>query len=193
MKFTLSFVWRKFSRIKREGWCDVIKKMKEPKLGDAPVGHPSIFQEDSSVKAWGCPRHPLLHQQLIRSSLVKLYFNSVTSYPLYLKRLFVFLFAFVIFILWIKWILAFLCGRETRSAFSYEYSYSSHIFVEYPSLAIVCFLALVFHASLVEAVSFSYVTLSCFIVKYLESLCLDKLIGVWLRTENVKCGRWYDT
>ena len=136
------------------GWYDVIKKMKDPKLGDAPVGHPSIFQEDSSVKAWGCPRHPLLHQQTIRSSLVKLYFNSDTSYVLYLKRLFVFAFVFVIFILWIKWILAFLCGRETRSAFSYEYSYSSLICVEYSSHAIVCFLALVFHASLARAVSF---------------------------------------
>ena len=49
MKSTLSLVWRKFSRMKREGWYDEIKKMKKPKLGDAPVGHPSIFQEDSSV------------------------------------------------------------------------------------------------------------------------------------------------
>ena len=132
MKFTLSLVWRKFSRIKREGWYDVIKKMKEPKLGDAPVGHPRIFREDSSVSAWGCPRHPLLHQQTTRSFLVKLYFNSATSYVLFLKRRFVFV--FVIFILWIKWILAFLCGRETRSAFSDEYSYSSLIFVEYSSM-----------------------------------------------------------
>ena len=53
------------------------------------MGHPSILQEDSNVKAWGCPRNPLLHQQLIRLSLVKLYFNSVTSYVLYLERLFV--------------------------------------------------------------------------------------------------------
>ena len=151
MKFTLSLVWRKFSRIKREGWYDVIKKMKEPKLGDAPVGHPSIFQEDSSVKAWGCPRHPLLHQQLIRLSLVKLYFNSATSYVLYLERLFVFIFAFVIFVFWIKWILAFLCGRETRSAFSFEYSYSSLILVEYSSIATVIFSALIFHAPLVQS------------------------------------------
>ena len=115
MKFTLSLVWSKFSSIKREGRCDVIKKMKEPKLGDAPVGHPSLFQEDSSVKAWGCPRHPLLHQQTIRSSLVKLYFNSDTSYVLYLKRLFVFVFVFVIFILWIKWILAFLRVGERHA------------------------------------------------------------------------------
>ena len=38
-----------FSKVKREGWYNVIKKSEEPKLGDAPVGHPSIFQEDSSV------------------------------------------------------------------------------------------------------------------------------------------------
>ena len=63
-----------------------------------------------------------------------------------------------------------LCWRETRSAFSYEYSYSSVISVEYYFHAIVCFLALVFHASLARAVSFviSYSHISLF--NYLESL-----------------------
>ena len=73
----------------------MIKKSEKSKLGDAPVVHPCIFQEDSSIEAWGCPRHPLLHRQLIRSPLVKLYFYSVTSYVLYLERLFAFIFVFV--------------------------------------------------------------------------------------------------
>ena len=85
-----------------------------------------------------------------------------------------------------------MCGRETRSAFSFEYSYSSLIFVEYSSIATAILSALVFHASLVGVVSFSYVTLSYLIVIFLESLYLNKLICVWLETENVKCGRWYN-
>ena len=70
---------------------------------------------------------------------------------LYLERLCVFYFFFVILL--INWILDFLCGIETRSAFSCEYSYSSLISVEYSCLATAMLSALVFHASLVRAVS----------------------------------------
>ena len=51
----------------------------------------------------------------------------------------------------LDWTLAFLIGRETRSAFSYEYSYSSLILVEYSYLAIAMLLAPVFHASLIQS------------------------------------------
>ena len=40
----------------------MIKKSEKPKLGDAPVGHPSIFQEDSSVKAWASPSSSTTYQ-----------------------------------------------------------------------------------------------------------------------------------
>ena len=50
----------------------------------------------------------------------------------------------------LDWTPAFLIGRETHSAFSYEYSYSSLILVEYSCLAIAMFLAPVFHASLIQ-------------------------------------------
>jgi len=50
----------------------------------------------------------------------------------------------------LDWTPAFLIGRETRSAFSYEYSYSSLILVEYSYLAIAMLLAPVFHASLIQ-------------------------------------------
>ena len=46
-----------------------------------------------------------------------------------------------------------LVWERTRFAFSCEYSYSSLISVEYSFLAIAMLLALVFHASLVRAVS----------------------------------------
>ena len=62
----------------------MIKKSEKSKLGAAPVVHPCIFQEDSSVFPFFI--------KLIRSPLVKLYFNSVTSYVLYLERLCVFIF-----------------------------------------------------------------------------------------------------
>ena len=42
------------------GWYEKIKEGQKIKLGDAT---PRNIQEVSSVKAWGCPRHPLLHQQ----------------------------------------------------------------------------------------------------------------------------------
>jgi hypothetical protein len=54
------------------------------------------------------------------------------------------LFCFILFV-----VINGLCGRETRSAFSCEYSYSSLIFVEYSCLAIAMLLAPVFHACLI--------------------------------------------
>ena len=150
---------------------------------------PNIFQEYSGIKAWGCPRHPLLHQQTIRSFLVQLYFNFVTCYALILKRLFVFCFFYYHSLNNMDPSII-LCGRDTRSAFSYEYSYSSLIFVQYSFHVIVCFLALVFHASLSWVVSFVMPYSHCLITWRVYPV--NKLIGVWLETENAKCGRWYN-
>jgi hypothetical protein len=68
-----------------------------------------------------------------------------------------FLFYFILFA-----VINGLCGRETRSAFSCEYSYSSLIFVEYYCLAIAILLAPIFHAYLVQSllVFFSYICLA---------------------------------
>lgn len=74
-----------------------------------------------------------------------------------------------------------LCGRETRSAFSYEYSYFSLIFVENSSFVIVCSLALVFHASLVRAVSFVIIYSHILLFNYLERLYF-----------TIECVRWYN-
>ena len=86
-----------------------------------------------------------------------------------------------------------MCGRETCSGFSCEYSYSSLIFVEYSCLATTMLLAFVFHVSLVRDVS-SLVLESTLLFHCLTSwrvLCSNKFIGVWLETENASCGRWY--
>ena len=49
LAIVLSLVWRKFSRVKRGGWYNMIKKCEKSKIGDAPVVHPCIFLEDSSI------------------------------------------------------------------------------------------------------------------------------------------------
>jgi hypothetical protein len=85
-----------------------------------------------------------------------------------------------------------LCGRETRSAFSYEYSYSSFIFVEYSFHVIVCSLALFFMHLLLDLLALLYYTLISHCLITWRVYLLNKLIGVWLRTENAKCGRWYN-
>jgi hypothetical protein len=56
-----SFVWRKFSSVGKGEWCDEMKNGQKLKLGDAHVNPRN--PRSTSVKAWGCPRHPLLHQQ----------------------------------------------------------------------------------------------------------------------------------
>ena len=70
----------------------MIKKSENSKLGDAPVVHPCIFQEDSTSKLGDAQGIPFFIDNIIRSLLVKLYFYSVTSYVLYLERRFVFIF-----------------------------------------------------------------------------------------------------
>ena len=49
MRITLSLMWWKFSS-KQKGRYDEIKKSEKPKLGDAPVGHPSKFKKTQASK-----------------------------------------------------------------------------------------------------------------------------------------------
>ena len=132
---------------------------------------PSIFQEDSSVKTWGCPRHPLLHRQSIRSSLVRLYFNFFTSYVLFLERMCAFTFNLFMFYFLITtcWILALFFGRDTRSVVLLEYSYSSHLLVEYSHLALLSFQLLFSCISCSELLVLLKKVLSCFTYTCLES------------------------
>jgi hypothetical protein len=121
--------------------------------------HPKKCPRSTSGKALGCPRHPLLHQQKYKVIFQDTIFLLLYTLCLILGASVVFciLFSFVLFAL-----INGLCGRETRSAFSCEYSYSSLIFVEYSCLAILMLLAHVFHASLVQSllVFFSYIWLA---------------------------------
>ena len=103
--------------------------------------------------------------------------------------MFLFSVCLVFLLFYTCWILAFMCERETRSTFSCGYSYSSIISVEYSCLVTIMLLALVFHASLVRAVSSFMLDYSLFsLLNLLESLCSNKFIGVCVGSENVACG-----
>ena len=49
MRITMSFDVKKIFKHQERGWYNVIKKSENPKVGEAPVGHQSIFQVDSSI------------------------------------------------------------------------------------------------------------------------------------------------
>ena len=61
MKIVWSFVWRKFSSVGREEWCDEMKDGQKLKLGDAHVT-PRNIQEVQAPKLGDAPASPL-HQQ----------------------------------------------------------------------------------------------------------------------------------
>ena len=76
----------------------MIKKSEKSKLGDAPWFIPAYFNKTQASKLGDAQGIPFFINKLIRSPLVKLYFNSVTSYVLYLERpcafIFILLFSF---------------------------------------------------------------------------------------------------
>ena len=49
MRTTMSFGLKKVFKDQERGRYDEIKKSEKPKLRDAPIGHPSILQEESSI------------------------------------------------------------------------------------------------------------------------------------------------
>ena len=128
-----------------------MKNGQKLKLGDAHVT-PRNIQEVQASKlgdAWASPSSSKKYQVIFQCAIFLLLHMLcvVLGASLFLFSVF---FCFVC-CNQLGWILAFLCGRETRSAFSCEYSYSSLIFVEYSCLATTMILAPVFHASLVQS------------------------------------------
>ena len=117
MKIVRSFRWRKFSSVGREGWYEKMNDGQKIKLGDSHVT-PKTYPRSTRVKAWGCPRHPLLHQQKYQVSFKTLYFYSFTWYVLFLERHFCFSFSLVLFSCCNKWLdPRTLVWRETCSVF----------------------------------------------------------------------------
>jgi hypothetical protein len=112
------------------------------KIGDAHVT-PRNIQEVKASKLGDAQGTPLLHQQKYQVIFEDTIFLLLHILCVILGVLVVFCFLFLFAVI------NGLCGRETRSTFLCEYSYSSLIFDEYSCLAIAMLLAPVFHASLV--------------------------------------------
>ena len=92
--------------------------MKSSSLGMLPWTSPAYFKKTQASKLGDAQGIPFFIGKIIRSSLVKLSFNSFTSYVLFLERLCAFIFSIaLLFSIKLDWTLAFLIGRETRSAF----------------------------------------------------------------------------
>ena len=128
-----------------------MKNGQKLKLGDAHVT-PRNIQEDkrqSLGMPWASPSSSTKYQVIFLDAIFLLLHMLcvVLGTSLFLFLVF---FGFVC-CNQLGWILAFLCGRETRSAFSCEYSYSLLTFVEYSCLATAMLLAPIFHASLVQS------------------------------------------
>src|SRR3954469_9163390 len=64
-----------------------IQECQALKLGDAPMHPQQIFKETQASKLGDAPVHPLLHQEIISSPFVSLYFYHFMRYVLCLERL----------------------------------------------------------------------------------------------------------
>ena len=123
MKIVRSFSWRKFSSVGREEWYDEMKNGQKLKLGDYHVT-PKTYPRSTSVKAWGCPRHPLLHQQKYHVIFQDTIFLLLHILCVILGALVLFalsLFCFVCCILWLDPSI-FCLERDTLRFHCLEYS-----------------------------------------------------------------------
>ena len=143
---------------------------------------PSKYQEPSRVKAWGCPRHPLILIDYHKVVFVELRFYHFTYYVLCLEHLFTFslFFAGHIFV----WILSlFVWERDMLRFFSFASLISCWVF-----LATVCFSSkLSLLAFILFRAASCFVKLSCssliLVGELLLKNCLncqcDKMMFVW--------------
>ena len=133
------------------------------KLVDAHVT-PRNIQDVQASKLGDAPRHPLLHQQNIRSSFTELYFYCFICYVLFLKRLyFCFQFYFVLFAVAYKLDLSILVWQRDTLRFNCIEHSSFHSYCSTSVLfLLVLRLALVLHSYCVQSllVFFSQVFLA---------------------------------
>ena len=112
-----------------------------------------------------------------------LYFYCFIPVYFSLERLFV-LFCFVLFSFvccYTCWILAFLCGRETRSTCFILNTLVLHLYLlSIPVQLLFLLLALSFYMYLVQSSQFSFEESTLLLHLYLFGECSNKFIGVWL-------------
>src|SRR3954467_15971797 len=102
---------------------------KKLKLRISP-GHPKKYPRGSSVKAWGCPRHPLFINKSKRSFFNALYFYCFMHYVSFLERLYF----FCVFILFVSSI------KLDPSCFILERDTLLNSYIEHSSFHFHCFL-----------------------------------------------------
>lgn len=109
-----------------------------------------------------------------------LYFYCFIPVYFSLERQFVFvLFSFVC--CYTCWILAFLCGRETRSTCFISNTLVLHLYLlSIPVQLLFLLLALSFYMYLVQSSQFSFEESTLLLHLYLFGECSNKFIGVWL-------------
>ena len=62
MRIVMSFVWRKFSSVGKEEWCNKMKNGQKLKLGDVPWT-PQEISKEYKRQSLGMPEAPPLYQQ----------------------------------------------------------------------------------------------------------------------------------
>ena len=187
MKIVRSFRWRKFSSVGREGWYEKMKDGQKLKLGDAHVT-PKKYPRSTSVKAWGCPRHPLLHQQKYQVIFQDTIFLLLHILCVILGASVIFLSVLFCFLCCSIWLdpSIFVLERDTLRFHCLEHSsFHSYHFVSVHFL-LVLRLALVFHSYCVQSLMFcfSYIWLalwSLMIIIY-ES-CFKQVDWCWRRVK----------
>ena len=122
-----SFVWSKVFRFHEGRWWKKLKDGQKHKLRDAPMASPWTFKKTQASKLGDAQGIPSSLSTTIMSSPLILCFYDFTYYELFLERHFILLsVCFAFFAGHMQcWIISILFGRETRSAFSLEYSCAS--------------------------------------------------------------------
>ena len=97
IRIVLSFVWRKFSSVGREEWCNEMKNGQKLKLGDAHVT-PRIIQEVQASKLGDAQGIPFFINKV--SGHLSMRYIFIASYAMcYSWSVFVFVFSFLLFCL----------------------------------------------------------------------------------------------
>jgi hypothetical protein len=95
----MSFVWRKFSSVGREKWCNKMKHGQRAQDWGCPLDHPKKYPRSTSVKAWGCPEASPLHQKA--PGHFSIHYIFIASHDMcYSWSVFIFVVCLLLFVYW---------------------------------------------------------------------------------------------
>ena len=103
IRIVLGFIWRKFSSVGREEWCNEMKNGQKLKLGDAHVT-PRNIQEVQASKLRDAQGIPFFINKV--SGHLSMSYIFIASYDMCCSwSVFVFVFSFLLFcLLWSTWL-----------------------------------------------------------------------------------------